>query len=238
MSTALCRLSKLYDSLVHQRHHYFPGTDDNCACVPYVGSTFCTASFLEFEIAKTDLTVRVKGSDRRMVSRIVKGVAECKERQKRYCWILIKLFRTEDYAHSNALLIDVEQHESWLFEPHGSDPTHPLHGDGFFCLYDAAQYFAMCGDLVGRAVPDSRFHSPAEYQPAMFGQSVSRLGKGESADRFCAFWSLYFLVEATRSSPHEFVLMIQQAYRRGTLHKVAGEALENLSLNLRMVMRR
>ena len=103
-------------------------------CVSHSGATFCTAPFLNFEISNQDLTVRVNGSVNRMVSRIENGVAKCQEKRKRYCWFLIKLVQTEYFPHSNALLIDLEQNESWLFEPYGSDPKDFLHGGGFVHL--------------------------------------------------------------------------------------------------------
>ena len=234
-------ISHFYDNLVVKRLQYFQGTDDNSACVAHVSkeSDYCTASFLLVDIvkfgrAKTDLCVRLNGTESRMVSRIQDGIATAVQRRKRYCWFPVKLSRNEFHSHANALLVDTKQRTVWLFEPHGSDPTSPLHGDGFFHLYDAAQYYALCRDLVDRAYPGSRFYSPADYQPGVFGQSLSQDGM---ADRFCVFWTLYFFLEATRTSPCEFVAMIQGAYESGNLRALVRAALVDMSHNLHVVMR-
>lgn len=229
-------LDALYVHLSVRRRSYFPGTDENSSCVPYVGSTFCTASTLQLTIGDK-LAVSSNLGTTRLVSRIRGGLDGCTQRQKRYCWFLIVLFRSGFHPHSNALFVDIERRESWLFEPHGSDPTHPLHGDGFFHLYDAPQYFALFRDLMSKACPEGRFFSPADYQPGVFAQSVSGLCRaGEIADRFCVFWTLFFLVEATRSNPRSFVSRVKREQQDGALNEVASKALRYMSHNIDVVM--
>ena len=72
------------------------------------------------------------------------------------------------------------------------------------------------------ALPNYTFYSPADYQPGVFAQSVSGVcAEGVAkADRFCVFWSLFFLFEATRSSPREVVELLEHDKRTGQLRKV------------------
>ena len=238
-------LSQLYDDLIVRRLQYFSGTDENSVRASHVGkqSNYCTASFLLFEIVKcdrsrSDLCVHVNGSVKRVVSRIEEGIATARQRGKRYCWFPVKLYRNEFHPHANALFVDTEQNASWLFEPHGSDPAHPLHGAGFLHLYNAAQYYTLCRELMQSAFPDSLFYSPADYRPGVFSHSVSRLGTGDGiADRFCVFWALYFFLEATQRSPCEFVAMILQAHLSGNLRALVHAALVDMSHNIHAAMR-
>ena len=174
-----------------------------------------------------------------MLTRIESGIDTAVQQQKRYVWFAIRLCRSQYDSHANALLIDTQLHEAWLFEPHGSNPALADHGPGFQHYYEPFKYYRLCEVLVTRVYRGGcKFNSPAVYQPEVFGQSVSGLlsSSYQGPDNFCVFWCLWFFLESVRTSPREFVEIINTAYREGVLRELASSALVDLSSHLSDLM--
>lgn len=146
------------------------------------------------------LRANIVGSERREVvfPRHARGVmaaavARAQAEGRAAVWLPLKLTAADD-VHSNAVVVDVRGRTVTLFEPHGADAQDPRQeACGFRNFYASAQYFAAFRELVAHDLPGWRVVLPPEYQPPVFGQSVSGvLGPGRG-DRWCALWTCVFL---------------------------------------------
>ena len=126
----------------------------------------------------------------------------------RYIWVPIKLMKIGRlHTHSNAISIDNFEKTLHLFEPHGSNFAVQGHPATFQNYYHATSYYNSFKTEVGRLACFSgyKIYVPTDYEPWVFGQSVSNVYPDTGADQWCSLWSLLFLVYSTKRSPAYFI---------------------------------
>ncbi len=187
------------------------------------------ASVTEPYIPAINLGVHV-GSRRISVSRraqrtVADILREGRAAGTRIVWVPIGICACD---HFNALWIDMEGRRMVVFEPHGSDLAHVDQTPGIMRYYDSADYVAHMRRILTVALTDAgedasswRLTLPPDYLPAVFGQTWTE-------DSMCVFWAVWFLFEATMSSPEAFVQQVMDAHRNGSLRALRNSRLKVL----------
>jgi hypothetical protein len=117
------------------------------------------------------------------------------------------------------LFFNLHNKTVYLFEPHGSDPMAKGHSPTFRGYYNPAQYYPMMAQALGNVLGHKWvIKTPDSYEPSVFGQSRSNITE-HGGDRWCALWTLLFVIEATFGSPVQFVRMIDEKTRAGILNE-------------------
>lgn len=117
---------------------------------------------------------------------------------RRFLWLPLMLTSSSE-VHANAVFVDTESKTAVLFEPHGSDAQDARHAPcGFHNFYMSKQYFATFREIAQAALGAAwRVVTPEDYQPPVFGQSVSGV-LPTGGDKWCTLWTLLFLERSSR----------------------------------------
>ena len=160
-------------------------------------------------LAKSSLQRKPRVFGRGPVSDFTDILVSSVQQNKKVAWLFLTLVDPVTLGrHSNAIFVDLGAKAAYLFEPHGSDLQHPDQPDYMQRFYNSKDYFEhvrlIFDGVEERTKLGLKLHTPDTYMPGFFGQSVL-------PDKWCALWTMAFLVHSTLKSPQDFVAMTNTA---------------------------
>jgi hypothetical protein len=227
--SGFARLDQIYTGLQeHKRTMWFWTVRDHCPTVfPVLSASFGGDRHAS---SKTVVTINLDSDAISLTGRQISKIQEALDKGRRYVWIPITLSRRNYATHSNAIWVDTQLQQFVLFEPHGSDASHQAHPPGFRNMYHSARYFQAMRQSLVAAFPRYGVTTPDQYEPPVFGQSLSGVKNG--ADPWCVLWTLYFFYHMTfrnAGNYRGFVTFIENKRRSGELPDFIKGLLQDLS---------
>jgi hypothetical protein len=128
---------------------------------------------------------------------------------KKVIWAPVRLIFLHE-MHANALYIDARRKKIVIyhFEPHGWNLSLEQHGKfkDYYTQLEHSMHNYLCAALHG--IVEFTFVAACSWLPEVFIQSHTQ-------DPFCAFHCLHFLVEATKTSPAEYLQNMKRRIESG-----------------------